>query len=270
VQAYESILISDQTRFDRFSDGETSALSGQEQNGMQVFRGRGECTDCHLGPEFTFASFSALAARGALQRLRTNRLTDTGFVHTGVRPSEEDSGLDDQDDFGVPLSLAARQNSGGVLGIAGAFKTPGLRNIEFTGPYFHNGGQATLEQVVEFYNRGGDFPDSPNLSPDVNRRNLSGADRAALVEFMKTLSDDRVRFERAPFDHPELCVPVGYADARSADPKFPLSAVDRWAGIPAVGRNGNAVPLQTFEELLRGVGADGSRAHSLADACTVP
>jgi hypothetical protein len=45
--------------------------------------------------------------------------------------------------------------------------------------------------------------------------------------------------------------------------------VDKWAGIPAVGRNGNAVPLQTFDELLRGLGADGSRAHTLTEVCTV-
>jgi hypothetical protein len=91
-----------------------------------------------------------------------------------------------------------------------------------------------------------------------------------LVAFLKSLSDDRVRFERAPFDHPEICVPTGYPDTPATDPAFPLSAVDRWAGIPAVGRHGNPVPLQTFEELLRGVGADGTRAHTLNDRCTIP
>jgi len=43
------------------------------------------------------------------------------------------------------------------VAVDGAFKTPGLRNVELTAPYFHNGGQLTLEQVVDFYNRGGDF-----------------------------------------------------------------------------------------------------------------
>jgi hypothetical protein len=196
-------------------------------------------------------------------------VTDTGFIYIGVRPSDDDSGLQGVDDFGVPYSVAARQGSG-PLGIAGAFKTPGLRNVEFTGPYFHNGGQATLEQVVEFYNRGGDFPDSPNLSLDALGLKLSAGDRAALVEFLKALSDDRVRFERAPFDHPEICVPTGYVDSQSSDARFPLSAIDRWASIPAVGRTGNAVPLQTFVELLQGIGADGSRAHTLTDACGIP
>lgn len=268
VQAYEATLISDQSRFDQFSEGVPGALTAQEISGLGVFRGRGECNDCHTGPEFTLAGFTSIAQRGDVQRLRTGLFTDTGFVHTGVRPTDDDAGLDSKDDFGVPFSIAAAQNPTARLGIAGAFKTPALRNIEFTGPYFHNGGQATLEQVVEFYNRGGDVAGSPTLSPDVNRLNLNAADRAALVAFMKSLSDDRVRFERAPFDHPELCVPTGYADAPEADPAYPRSAVDREAGIPAVGRNGNPVPLQTFDELLRGVGADGTRAHSLSESCS--
>jgi hypothetical protein len=86
---------------------------------------------------------------------------------------------------------------------------------------------------------------------------------------MKALSDDRVRFERAPFDHPELCVPTGYVSSKDADPAFPTSAIDRWAGIPAVGRNGNSAPLQTFVELLQGIGADRSRSHSLTEPCQV-
>ena len=94
---------------------------------------------------------------------------------------------------------------------------------------------------------------------------------------MKSLTYDRVRFERAPFDHPELCVPVEQVEVRPsvlqaqmADPRFRLSAVDKLAGIPAVGRQGNEVPLQTFEELLQRIGADGTRAHHLGDACTAP
>jgi hypothetical protein len=173
------------------------------------------------------------------------------------------------DDFLVPFSVA-RLTSSGPLAVAGAFKIPGLRNLEFTGPYFQNGGQATLEQVVEFYARGGDFPDAAELPVEINPVPLTASDRADLLAFLKSLSDDRVRFERAPFDHPEICVPIGYPDAPSADIVFPLSAVDRWAGIPAVGRSGNPVPLQTFEELLRGIGADGTRAHHLGDQCAIP
>jgi hypothetical protein len=94
------------------------------------------------------------------------------------------------------------------------------------------------------------------------------------VEFLKALTDDRVRFERAPFDHPSVCVPVGYAenppgvltpDASASG--TPTSAADLWAVVPAVGQNGNAVPLQTFAEQLQGIGRDGSRAHTLQQVC---
>ena len=67
------------------------------------------------------------------------------------------------------------------------------------------------------------------------------------------------------------CVPVGGDTTQtSSDPRFPLSVADKWAGIPRVGMGGNLVPLQTFDELLQGIGADGSRAHALTDMCAVP
>jgi hypothetical protein len=108
--------------------------------------------------------------------------------------------------------------------------------------------------VVDFYARGGDFPDTPGLPVQLGRMPMNDAEREDLATFLRSgLTDERVRFERAPFDHPELCVADG----------------PRWAGVPAVGRGGNAAPLQTFEELLKGIGADGSRAHSLTEACRV-
>jgi hypothetical protein len=169
------------------------------------------------------------------------------------------------DDFGNPISVAIARNPG--VNVNGAFKTPTIRNVEFTGPYFHNGGQATLEQLMDFYSRGGDFPGA-NVGRNLRRLDLSAEEHAALVAFMKATTDDRVRYERAPFDHPELCISIGHVP-EGADERFPLSAADKWAAIPAVGRRGNTRPLQTFEELLRGVGADGSRAHNLTDACRI-
>lgn len=92
------------------------------------------------------------------------------------------------------------------VAVDGAFKTPGLRNVELTAPYFHNGGQATLRQVVEFYNRGGDFAiaNRADLDPDIQPLGLSDAEKDALVAFLRSLTDDRVRTDRAPFDHPSL------------------------------------------------------------------
>ncbi len=275
IQAYESTLVSDDSPFDRFTAGEADSMTPQEHSGFLDFQTDAFCQFCHSGPEMTRASFNSVAAQGAIDSVLTGSpgsllflAADTGFFKTGVRPDSEDPGLDGTDDFGVPFSLAARASLQ-PLGILGAFKVPGLRNVEFTGPYFHNGGQATLEQVLRFYARGGDFPDSPNLPVEIIPVPLSAAEQGEIVAFLKSLSDDRVRYERAPFDHPELCVPVGYPDTPRADPAFPSSAVDLRAGVPAVGQNGNAVPLQTFEELLEGVGTDGSRAHTLTDPCAI-
>ena len=263
IQAYEATLISDDSRFDRFEDGDRTALTAVEQAGMQVFGGgRADCTECHTGPEFTLSSYTGVAARGLIDRGRGNGV-DTGFFRTGVRPIADDSGLGGTDDFGNPFALATTPL------VNGTFRAPGLRNVEFTGPYFHNGGQATLEQVVDFYSRGSDFPDG-GVGPDIRPLGLSATERASLVAFLKSLSDDRVRFERAPFDHPELCVPVGHDMSTAGDAALPMSAADKWAGVPAVGKSGNTVPLQTFEELLQGIGNDGSRAHTLTDACGIP
>ena len=103
---------------------------------------------------------------------------------------------------------------------------------------------------------------------------LNQQDRAALVELMKALTDERVRYERAPFDHPALCVPVGYAEnpagvltPDTSAPGSATAAADLGALVPAVGQDGNPVPLQTFAELLQGIGRDGSRAHTLQQPC---
>jgi cytochrome c peroxidase len=276
IQAYESTLVANDTRVDQFFDGNTAALTAQEQQGLRVFQGRGaDCTNCHTGAEMTLAAFSGLNNGGG-RGGRGGNGPDRGFFRTGVRPIGDDIGLGGVDGFGNPLSRAALANTNALAGVQGLFKTPGLRNVEFTGPYQHNGGQSTLEQVVDFYSRGGDFPGGGNLGPGIGNHNFNAADRAAIVAFLKALSDDRVRYERAPFDHPELCVPVGAQQASAtsvmrdvSDPAFTLSALDRWAGIPAVGQGGGQAPLQTFDELLRGVGSDGSRTHSLQDSCSI-
>lgn len=133
---------------------------------------------------------------------------------------------------------------------------------------------ATLKQVVEFYDRNGDFPEGGNLGPGIGNIRIGPQDRPNVVAFMKALSDDRVAFERAPFDHPSLCIPVGDEEiaaggqvAADTTTRGPVAA-DSWALVPATGRGGNAVRLQTFDELLTGVGADGSRAHALTTPCT--
>jgi hypothetical protein len=98
----------------------------------------------------------------------------------------------------------------------GAFKAPQLREVELTGPYFHNGGKLTLRQVVDFYVRGGDFPVTNSNHRDFNifnlnaelQSNLSEEEKVALVDFMLELTDDRVALEKGPFDHPQMILPL--------------------------------------------------------------
>jgi len=263
VQAYEATLVSNDSPVDRFAEGDINALSNSAIAGLRLFIGRTGCSVCHSGAELSLATHTGVNGTDPLKQGR-----DTGFFYVGLRPIPDDLGLGGNDGFGKPLA-AVLPTGNSPDSARGRFKTPGLRNVEFTGPYFHNGSQATLQQVMEFYNRGGDFPANPANGPDIRPLNLSAQDQADMVAFMKALTDDRVKFQRAPFDHPELCVADGHTLRANGDPAYPLSAADRWVGLAAIGRNGTNVPLQTFEELLAGIGNDGSRANNMTAPCAI-
>ena len=176
-------------------------------------------------------------------------MEDEGFSNIGVRPKNEDLGRGADGDFPFPLSFS-RQFLAGLAfllppgaeadctpgtdcppasGVDGAFKVPSLRNVELTGPYFHNGGQATLEQVVEFYDRQSDFGDVniANLDVEIAGISVNEEDEDPLVSFLKSLTDPRVRNEQGPFDHPAITVGNG---GTLGAPQVRL--------IPAVGAGG--------------------------------
>lgn len=142
----------------------------------------------------------------------------------------------------------------------GAFKAPGLRNVKFTGPYFHNGAKKNLRQVLETYKTAGHFPtiNFNNLDAGMRIFDLGPADEASVVEMMETgLTDWRLATDSGKFDHPELCVPHGH------DPETGQTLL---VAIPAVGSGGHGDLLQTFEQQLDGVPG----AHSLDELCTMP
>lgn len=199
---------------------------------------------------------------------------DNGFFNTGVRPTSDDIGLGGLDPFANPLSETrlVQQGKQALLGndfdlskelpinpdaptaIDGASKTPGLRNVEFTRPYFHNGGKATLMQVVDLYNRGGDFTreNQPIPDPTIRPLGLTQIQKDALVAFLLALTDEWVRYQRAPFDHPSICVPHGY-ETTPAGIKVDAAgnAVDVLQCIGAVGAAGATALLQPFLQLDR-------------------
>ena len=250
--------------------------------------GTGNCVSCHAGPELTSAAFTTLGPRlidiagtselafGLLEVGPESAYFDAGFANIGVRGTNEDLGRGGTE-LGLPLSFTRQALEGlpfapdlpacGGAGeplcpigdrvaVDGAFKVPGLRNVELTGPYFHNGGQATLGQVLEFYDRQSDFGDVNvlDLDPRMAEVELSDLDEEPLIEFLLSLTDQRVRLEKAPFDHPQIFVPNGHpGDHTLLDCISGEQACDDLLEVPAIGKHGRVwqglLPLGTFLDL---------------------
>ncbi|MGZ5199417.1 MAG: cytochrome-c peroxidase [Telluria sp.] len=164
LAAFERTVVSGGSRFDKWLAGDRRAITMQEWRGFQLFKAsdKGNCMACHSGPNFT----------------------DNGFHNIGVAQETPDTGR-----FKV-RALASMKS---------AFKTPTLRDIELTAPYFHDGSAATLRQVVEHYNRGGDPRAAGTIAPEVKPLNLTEAEMNDLVAFMKTLTG-----KRSPVELPAL------------------------------------------------------------------
>lgn len=138
------------------------------------------------------------------------------------------------------------------IATAGTFKIPTLRNIELTGPYMHNGSMKSLEEVIEFYDRGGNLVNANHFETFVFPQGFSAQDKADLVAFLKSLTDERVRWERAPFDHPQITIPTGVIPGAPSALRANINA-DSYETIPAVGKNGRSLaegPLEPFEKAL--------------------
>ena len=150
----------------------------------------------------------------------------------------------------------------------GAFKTPSIRNLTLTGPYMHNGGLSTIRQIVDFYVRGGDFPRTNDQNFDSQGMTVlplltdAGAipgdftpeeKRDALVQFLMALTDERVELEQAPFDHPELFVPITGSAPISTEIRadFVANTADfrQVAAVGAAGRQFGQPPLGEFLDL---------------------
>lgn len=181
IAAFERTLYTDRAPVDLDAAGITP-LSASAQRGRGIFNGPGNCNACHVGPLFT----------------------DNQFHDIGVRPEGEDTGR--------------FQVTGNPADI-GSFRTPSLRNVDLRRSFFHNGKFITLEDVVDFYTRGGDFAGNANHAPAVRPFNLGPAGRTDLVNFLHTLTDPRLVNEEAPFDRPLLYmesdrVPQAYGSGR--------------------------------------------------------
>ena len=168
IASYERTLFSNQAPIDAFFGGNQGALTQLELQGQGVFTNPANgCVVCHAG----------------------NLFTNQTFRYIGVRPQAEDIGR-----------MAVTGNAPDM----GRMRVPSLRNVELRGPYFHNGSAQTIEDVIAFYNRGGDF-NGPNKDPLIHPLGLSQQQQTALAAFLKRpLTDPRVAGATGPFQHPTL------------------------------------------------------------------
>jgi len=193
--------ISVNTPFDRFARGETSALSDAAKRGKSLFEGKAGCIRCHNGALVSDQGFHATGVPENPQMEEDPlRQIAARYVHVARGVSEEiyrkaeyDPGL-----FLVTLREEDR----------GKFRTPSLRELTHTAPYMHNGSIETLEQVVDFYNRGGG--ETPNKSPKLRPLGLNPAEKSDLIAFLRSLSGKEIIIE-TPIEAGEHYTTTGYA-----------------------------------------------------------
>jgi cytochrome c peroxidase len=151
LASFERVLLRGDSRIDRFRQkGKHGGLTPAERHGLWLYESKGQCWRCHAGPIFS----------------------DEDFHNTGVSWGKEPLDLGR---FAVTKKEADR----------GKFKTPTLRGVALTAPYMHDGSLKTLDEVVEFYNRGGGA--NPNLDARIRPLGLSPGEMSDLVAFLKSL-----------------------------------------------------------------------------------
>ena len=152
LASYVRTIYSGDSPFDRYIYGKRGALTDQQRRGLRIFRGKGNCTACHIGPT----------------------LTDEDFHNTGV--AWRKGKIQDKGRFTVT----------GKLEDQGAFKTPTLREVSRTAPYMHDGSLATLQDVINFYSDGG--RKNPHLDEEIQPRNLNIQEKKDLLAFLQSLT----------------------------------------------------------------------------------
>ena len=191
IAAYERTLVSANAPIDRFIAGDREAISAAAQRGFALFRGRARCSVCHsVNQAFPFLSDQnyrntgvATSSSAGFEALAT-RATEA------VRAVDQTAALRGLSKESATSELGRFMVSGSPLDI-GSFRTPSLRNVELTAPYFHNGSAATLKEVVAFYSKGGG--DDPRRDWELQPLGLTEREQEDLIEFLKSLTGDDAR-----------------------------------------------------------------------------
>ncbi len=185
IACFERTLVAADSSFDRFVAGDSAAMSEQAKRGFALFRGRARCSRCHtfsdLNPFFTDFSFhnTGVAANHARFADISRRAYEVA-EREGAKPAIDAIGREEGGD-----ELGRMLYSYQVFDL-GSFRTPSLRNVSLTAPYFHDGSAKTLNDVVRFYNDGG----KPNINREweLHALNLSESDQKDLVAFLESLT----------------------------------------------------------------------------------
>lgn len=189
LASYQRTLVSGNSRFDRWRYGlERQALGDAEQAGFAVFAGKGRCIACH-----TVGAKTALFADGRFHntgigwaRGNAPRQTHAVRLAEGVFVQVADADLRTVSD--PPQADEGRAEVTRTPADRWAYRTPSLRNVALTGPYMHDGSLATLEEVIEFYQRGG--IDNPLKDRLLRPLQLSDDDKRNLAAFLRSLNGD--------------------------------------------------------------------------------
>jgi cytochrome c peroxidase len=169
ITEYEKTLIAFSSRFDHYLKGNKKMLSAREKNGYNIFAGKALCGSCHFFPLFN----------GTVPPF----YMDSEFEVLGMPETPENRNPDPD---------PGRMKVTGFAEHKGAFKTPTVRNVEHTSPYMHNGIYKNLEEIIEFYHKGGGAGlglEIPNQTLPFDSLLLDKKEKEDLVLFLKCLSD---------------------------------------------------------------------------------
>ena len=185
VAAYERTLIAGDSAFDRFAAGNQNAIGAEAKRGFTLFRGKARCSRCHtFSDQMPFFSDFAYHNTGVAAN-------HPGFERVAARAFE----VAERPEAKSVIDGLGREEGGDELGRMlmsyqvfdlGAFRTPSLRNVALTAPYFHDGSARTLADVVRFYNEGG--KQNLNREWELNALALTESEQRDLVAFLESLT----------------------------------------------------------------------------------
>jgi cytochrome c peroxidase len=190
IANFERTIISLRAPIDRFLAGERDAISESARRGWDLFNGKARCNTCHghVGafPLFTDEDYHNIGV--GTRKIDFDKVARQTATAVAAGKSVDELVLTDAEASELGRFIVSRENKH-----LGAFKTPQLRNVALTAPYMHDGSEATLRDVVEIYDRGGD--QNPYLDGGMRPLGLTEQEKADLVELMRTFtSEDLGRF----------------------------------------------------------------------------